>query len=187
MGMALAVHRFTVDEVRRMAQVGILHEDDRVELLDGQIVEMTPIGTRHAACVNRLNQLFVPLLASRRASVSIQNHVVLGKHQAPQPDVALLRFRADGYQTQDPGPADVLLVIEVADTTVASDRKRKIPLYARAGISEAWLVSLPADGIEIYRAPRSGQYRDARTGRRGETITPLAFPDLRLLVDDILG
>jgi len=187
MVMALAVRRFTVDEFHRMAEAGILHEDDRVELLDGQIVEMSPINPPHAACVNRLNQLFAPLLAGRQASVSIQNHLVLSPHQAPQPDVAVLRYRADGYQTGHPRPADTFLVIEVADTSLASDRERKIPLYARAGIPEAWLANLAGDGLEICREPRAGTYTDVRTGRRGDTVSPLAFPNLVLRVDDILG
>lgn len=187
MGMALALRRFTVDELERMLQAGILHEDDRVELLDGQIVEMSPINPPHAACVNRLNQLFAPLMTGRQATVSIQNHLVLSPHQAPQPDVAVVRYRADGYQTGHPGPADTLLVIEVADTSVESDRQRKIPLYARAGIPEAWLVNLPEDGIDIHREPRAGAYNTLRTARRRETVSPLAFPGLVLRVDDILG
>jgi len=187
MAMALAVRRFTVDEFRRMAEAGILHEDDRLELLDGQIVEMSPINPPHAACVNRLTHMFAPLLASRRATLSIQNHLVLSPHQAPQPDAAVVRYRADGYQTAHPGPADTFLVIEVADTSVASDRERKVPLYARAGIPEAWLVNLPADALEIYHEPRAGTYTDVRTARPGDTVSPLAFPNLVLRVDDILG
>lgn len=186
MGMAVAVRRFTVDEVQRMVQAGILHEDDRVELLDGQLVEMSPINPPHASCVKRLTRLFAPL-AGGRVTPSIQDPVVLGPHQAPQPDVALLRFRADGYRTRNPGPPDTLLVIEVADASVEADRERKIPLYAEAGIREAWLVNLPDDLLEVWREPRDGRYQDVRTARRGETIAPLAFPDFPLRVDDILG
>lgn len=186
MGMPQAIHRFTVDEYHRMGEAGIFHEDDRVELLDGQIVEMTPIGVRHAACVKRLTALFARL-AGHRATLSIQDPLVLDTHQEPQPDVALLRYRADGYQTGHPRAADTLLVIEVADTSVEADRARKIPLYARASIPEAWLVNLPGDGIEVHRHPRGGHYADVRTARRGEGIAPLAFPDLALRVDDILG
>ena len=102
-------------------------------------------------------------------------------------DVALVRYRADRYRTGHPRAADTLLVIEVADTSVESDRQRKIPLYARAGIPEAWLVNLPEDAIEIYREPTAGAYTTLRTARRGETVSPLAFPGLMLRVDDILG
>ena len=187
MGMALAVRRFTVDEVERMVRAGILHEDDRVELLDGQLVEMSPIGPPHASCVKRLARLFASLSAGRQATLSIQDPIVLGQHEAPQPDVALLRYRADGYRVRNPGSADTLLVIEVADSTVESDRERKVPLYAGGGIPEAWLANLPGDAVEIYREPRNGHYTDVRTARRGETIAPLAFPHLTLRVDEILG
>ena len=186
MAMPLATHRFTVDEYHRMAETAILHEDDRVELLDGQIVQMTPIGLRHAASVTGLTELLAPL-ASGQATLRIQNPLTLFEDQEPQPDVALVRYRADRYRTGHPRAADTLLVIEVADTSVESDRQRKIPLYARAGIPEAWLVNLPEDAIEIYREPTAGAYTTLRTARRGETVSPLAFPGLMLRVDDILG
>ena len=186
MGMSLAVRRFTVDEYHRMGEAGVLHEDDRVELLDGQIVQMSPIGVRHAACVNRLTALSVGQ-AGNQATVSIQNPVILGDYEEPQPDVVVLRYRADGYQTGHPRPSDTLLVVEVADTTVASDRLIKIPLYARAGIPEAWLVNLPGDEIEIYQQPTGGRYARVRTARRGETLTPLECSAIALPTDDILG
>jgi Uma2 family endonuclease len=186
MAMAIALRRFTVDEYRRMADAGILDEDDRVELLDGQIIEMTPIGPPHRACVNRLNGLLARLAANTRATLSIQNAVVLGRHDAPEPDVAVLRYRADGYLTPDPGPDDTLLLIEVADSSLQHDRHEKVPRYAAAGIPEAWLVNLPGEAVEIYRNPQEGHYRDIRTARRGEAIAPLAFPDLILQVDDVL-
>ena len=186
MGMSLAVRRFTVDEYHRMGEAGVLHEDDRVELLDGQIVQMSPIGVRHAACVNRLTALIVGQ-AGNQATVSIQNPVILGDYEEPQPDVVVLRYRADGYQTGHPRPSDTLLVVEVADTTVASDRLIKIPLYARAGIPEAWLVNLPGDEIEIYQQPTGGRYARVRTARRGETLTPLECSAIALPTDDILG
>jgi Uma2 family endonuclease len=185
MGMPLTHHRFTVDEYHRMGEAGIFHEDDRVELLDGQIVEMTPIGPRHAGCVNRLTGLFASVAG--RVTLSIQNPLVLDRHQEPQPDFAMLRHRADGYRARHPGPADVLLVVEVGDTSVASDRLSKIPLYAAVGIPEAWLVDLPADTVEVYRQPQAGRYADVRTAQRGETITAAQFPDVTLRVDEILG
>jgi Uma2 family endonuclease len=187
MGMAIALRRFTVDEYRRMAEAGILDEDERVELLDGQIVAMTPIGPPHRACVNRLTGLLAPLPAHSRATLSIQNAIVLDDHDAPEPDVAVLRYRADGYLMPDPGPSDTLLLIEVADSSLPHDRREKLPRYAAAGIPETWLVSLPGDIIEIYRDPQDGRYATLHTVRRGATITPLAFPNLALRVDDILG
>jgi Uma2 family endonuclease len=186
MGMPLVRRNFTVDEYHRMAQAGILGEDDRVELIDGQVVAMTPIGPDHGSCVNRLTALFAPL-AGRQATVSVQNPVVLGEHEEPQPDVTLLRYRADGYRARHPEASDVLLVIEVGDTSVDADRRTKIPLYARAGIPEAWLVNLPADAVECYREPTGEGYADLRTAQRGETLTPLQVPGIALRVDDILG
>ena len=186
MGMSLAVRRFTVDEYHRMGEAGVLHEDDRVELLDGQIVQMSPIGIRHAACVNRLTALFVGR-AGNQATVSIQNPVILSEYEEPQPDVVVLRYRADGYQTAHPRPSDTLLVVEVADTSVASDRLNKIPLYARAGVPEVWLINLPGDEIEIYQQPTAGRYARVRTARRGEELTPLELPTLVVRTDEILG
>jgi Uma2 family endonuclease len=187
MAMALGLRRFTVEEVERMVRAGILHEDDRLELLDGQLVEMSPTNPPHASCVTRLIRLLAPLVTSGQATLRIQDPIVLATHQAPQPDVALLRYRADGYQTRNPGPADAFLVIEVGDSSAETDRERKIPLYAGAGIAEAWLVNLPGDSLELYQEPQDGRYHDLRTARRGETVSPLALPGLALSVDDILG
>ena len=186
MGMPQAVHRFTVDEYHRMGEAGILDEDARVELVHGQVVQMSPIGARHAACVKRLLALLAPL-AGHRATVSIQDPIILGTHEEPQPDVALLRYRTDAYEAALPQAADTLLVIEVADTSLARDRDEKLPLYAGAGIPEAWLVDLPEDLVEIRRTPERGGYIDVRVARRSETIAPLAFPDVALAVAAILG
>jgi Uma2 family endonuclease len=186
MSAPLLTRRFTVDEYHRMAAAGVLREDDRVELLDGQVVEMTPIGPDHASCVNRLNTLFAPL-AAREATVSIQNPLVLGELHEPQPDIVVLRRRADGYREESPGPSDVLLVIEVGDTSVEADRQAKIPLYAQGGIPEAWLVDLPGDRIEVYRKPTAGRYTNVSTVPRGASLTSLAYPHLRLSVEQILG
>jgi Uma2 family endonuclease len=186
MGMPQTVHRFTVDEFLRMDEAGIFDPDVRLELLDGEIVEMSPVGVPHAACVTRLTALLVPLLA-RRATVRIQNPLVLDAHQMPQPDIAVVRFRADGYAAGHPRATDALLVIEVADSSLRTDRRRKVPRYAQAEIPEAWLIDLPGDAVEVCREPRDGHYTDVRTAaRRGDTIAPLAFPDLALRVEDIL-
>jgi Uma2 family endonuclease len=185
MAMPLTARRFTVDEYHRMGEAGVFHEDDRVELIDGQVVQMTPIGDRHASCVRRLNRLFARHLVEL-AVIDVQNPIVLGQHDAPQPDVTVLKPRDDAYR-HHPGAADILLVIEVADTTADYDRLVKIPLYARAGIPEAWLVNLARDHIEVCRNPSGAGYTDIRTARRGETITPVAFPSVSISVDDILG
>ncbi|MEX2156155.1 MAG: Uma2 family endonuclease [Gemmatimonadales bacterium] len=177
---------FTVESFQRLGELGILGEDDRVELIDGQVVEMTPIGAAHVSCVNRLNALFAPL-AGREATLSVQNPLVLSEHQEPQPDFTVLRHRPDGYRARLPGPTDVLLVIEVADTSLAYDRDVKIPRYARASIPEAWLVDLTGDRIGVYREPRADAYSLVHWAARGEILTPLLLPQVALAVTEILG
>ena len=186
MAMPLATRRFTVDEYHRMADAGILHEDDRVELLDGQIVEMSPIYPPHAGCVNRLTRLLSATLGDR-ATLSVQNPVVLGLHSEPQPDIAVLRPRADGYARRHPEAADALLLVEVAGSSLERDRDDKIPSYAEARVPEVWLVNLPADAIEVYRGPVGGRYTDTNTVSRDATIRPLQLPGVELKADEILG
>lgn len=187
MPMAVRVLKgpFTVDSYQRLGELGVLREDDRVELIAGQVVEMSPIGDRHASCVRWLNHRFARSLLDV-AMIDVQNPIVLSEHDAPQPDLVLLKPRADGY-VKHPRAADVLLVIEVADTTLANDRDVKMPLYAEAGIPEAWLVDLSAARIEEYRKPAYGKYTGVRSVSRGETVTPLHFPNVTLSVDEILG
>lgn len=187
MPMALRVLKgpFTVDSYQRLAELGVLREDERVELIDGQVVEMSPIGDRHASCVRRLNRWAARNLLDV-AIIDIQNTVELGEHDAPQPDVVVLKPRADAYPRHPQAP-DVLLIIEIADTTVAYDRNVKVPLYARSGIPEAWLVDLQADRIEVYQEPGGGQYARVRMVTRGERLSPLRFPNLSVSVEEILG
>jgi Uma2 family endonuclease len=186
MGMPLTHRRFTVDEYHRMGEAGVFHEDDRVELLDGEIVEMTPIGSRHVACVVRLTGLL-----SRRTGggppVSVQNPLVLAERSAPQPDIAVLRRQADLSGAWLPAGAEALLVIEVADTSLERDRDVKLPLYARAGIAEVWLVNLPADRIEVYRDPEASRYATRRIVARGASLSPLRMPDVTVAADEVLG
>jgi hypothetical protein len=186
MGMPLAHRRFTVDEYYRMAEAGILGEDDRVELLDGEIVEMTPIGERHAAAVTRLDDLFHEFVGDR-ATIRVQNPVRLHRYAEPEPDVALVAPREDRYAGGHPGPADILLIVEVADTSLPYDRERKLPAYAAAGIPEVWLVDLTAERIEVYREPVGEAYRDRRILGRDATLTILALPDLAVEAGDVLG
>lgn len=178
--------RFTVEEYYKMAEAGILSEDDRVELLDGEIVEMTPIGSSHAATVDRLTRLFSRLVGEA-AFVRVQSPIRLSEHSEPQPDLALLKPRPDFYAPAHPGPEDVLLVVEVAETSVGIDRKLKIPLYAKAGISEVWLVDLDEERIEVYLNPSSKGYGDVQRLRRGRGLAPQALPNLKISVSDILG
>jgi len=186
MGMPLTHRRFTVDEYHRMAEAGILTEDERVELLDGWIVPMSPIGSPHAGCVNRLTRLLTGLLRDS-AIVSVQNPVVLNDRWEPEPDIAVLDFRADGYSQAHPRPGDIQLIIEVADSSTEKDRRIKLPAYAEARIPEVWLVNLPADRIETYRDPQDGRYLTPRLVSRGETLSPFELPDVTLPADEILG
>lgn len=154
-------HRFTVAEYHRMAEAGILGEDSRVELIRGQIVDMAPIGAPHHGMVNRLTRL-LPGILSGRGILSVQNPVRLDDGSEPEPDVAVLKPRADDYQTATAGPPDVLLLIEVADTSLDDDRGIKVPLYAENGIAECWIVNLLDRVVEVYRQPRNGSYADIR-------------------------
>ncbi len=182
----IARRRFTVHEYHRMAEVGILHEDDRVELIEGDIVEMNPIGGRHAFCVNELNRILVPLVGNE-ATISIQNPVRLGDYYEPQPDVAVLR-PSERYRAGDlPIPDDVLLLIEVSDTTLSYDRNVKLELYARAGIPEVFIVDLPGEAIERYNEPSGNGYRRTERARSGETLASEALPSVVLPVDAVVG
>ncbi|HEY2738818.1 MAG TPA: Uma2 family endonuclease [Thermoanaerobaculia bacterium] len=181
-----ARRRFTSAEYHTMAEAGILAEDERVELIAGEIVRMAPIGSRHAGGVKRLNRRLTRDLGER-ALISIQDPIAIGDNSEPQPDVAVLRPRPDDYTHSHPKPADVLLVIEVADSSLAYDRGVKIPLYAVAGILEVWLVCLDERRVEIHREPAPAGYRNIRILHPGDRVSPLAFPDFELTVDAILG
>ena len=176
--------RFTVHDYHRMGEAGILHEDDRVELIEGEIVEMAAIGTRHFTCVNALNRLLVRGVGDE-AIVSVQNPVRLDEHTEPQPDLTVLRTR--DYRRSLPGPGDVLLLIEVSDTTLPYDRGVKLPLYARAGIPEVWIVDLAGETVERHTDPSGNGYRRIERARRGETIESAALPELSFRVDAVLG
>ncbi len=186
MALHLPRRRFTVDEYHKMAVAGILGEDDRVELIEGEITEMTPIGRLHAATVNRLNKLFVNTFGDD-AVVGVQNPIVLDEHSEPQPDIALLRPRADFYASGLPTPEDVVLLVEVTYSSADPDRRVKVPLYAGKGIAEVWLVDLEQETMTVYRDPVAGGYRTARVFRRGEGVAPAAFPHRSLAVADILS
>ena len=177
---------FTVDEYYRMGEAGILHEDSRVELIEGEIIEMSPVGNRHIACVNRATALFTAKLAGK-AIVSIQNPVLLSRITEPQPDVVLVRPRDDYYEAKRMSSEDTLLVIEVSDTTLRYDRNRKMPLYAKSGVPELWIENLQSNVILVYRDPGPTTYSTSLVLHRGDSISLLAFPDIAFKVDDLLG
>jgi Uma2 family endonuclease len=183
----LKLRRFTVDESHRMGAAGILSEDDRVELIEGEIVEMTPIGLRHAGTVDATARIFASRLGEQ-VIVRVRNPVVPAADRSEiQPDVALLRVRADLYRHAHPAPRDVYLIVEIADASVKRDRRVKLPLYARAGVPEVWLVDLNTERVEVHREPSPGGYRSVKAVPRGEVLTAEAFPDVRVAVVDILG
>jgi len=186
MSVQIARRHFNIAEYYRMAAAGVLLEDDRVELIEGEIIEMNPIGSRHAACVGRLTEL-LGRLAGDQAILWVQNPVQVNDYSEPLPDVALLKRRDDFYAQANPQATDVLLIIEVADSSVEYDHEIKLPLYARAGIPEVWLVNLPKDVIEIYTQPLNDTYREIRLVRRGESLASQSLPHLVIAVDSILG
>lgn len=180
-------HRFTVEDYYLMAETGILAPDARVELIDGEILDMMPIGPFHANAVRRLSYLF-SRISGGRWLVDAQHPVRLNPGSEPQPDFVLLKPRADFY-TAHPEPADVFLLVEVADSSLVDDRKKKLPLYARAGIAEYWLVNLPDRTVEVYREPdrAAASYKVALLARPGDTLAPAAFPDAGIAVGELLG
>ena len=186
MAVDLKRYRFTRDDYHRMANAGVFRPGVRVELIDGEIIEMHPIGRRHRGTVDKLTAIFAPRLGNA-AIVRVQSSIALGNNGEPEPDLVLLRYRADFYTESDEKPEDVLLVVEVAETSERYDRCTKAPLYARFGIPELWIVDLKRIRITRYLDPTPDGYASTRIYRRGESIGPLAFPDLLIPVADILG
>jgi len=177
---------FTADEYYRMGEAGIFGEGARLELIEGEIIEMSPVGNRHIGCVNRANALFAVRLATR-AVLSVQNPILLSSDTEPQPDIVLARPREDYYGGKRISPADTFLVLEVSDTTLRYDRKRKMPLYAKWGVPELWIENLESDVILVFRDPTPTGYANTLTLHRGESIAVAAFPDVAFTVDELLG
>lgn len=186
MSVAVSKRRFTADEYQRMGQLGILSEGDRVELIDGEIVAMTPIGPRHCASVDRANRAFVTT-AGLTAIVRIQGSVRLSFYTEPEPDVVLLRPRADFYWSAHPGPSDILLIVEIADSSIDYDREVKMPLYAQSGVPEYWIADLNEGELLCYASLRDGAYQSLRRHGYGETVAPELLPECWVSVNDLLG
>ena len=178
-------YRFTVAQYLAMGEAGILRKEDRAELIDGVIIAMAAAGNRHLATLDRISRMMFENVG-RRAIVRIQGAIDLNDRSRPEPDLALLRERADFYESESAGPEDVLLVIEVSDSSVNYDRHDKLPRYARAGITEVWITVLPERVIEAYTEPVGGRYTQMRAFHPGNTITPACFPGIALAVGDIL-
>jgi Uma2 family endonuclease len=180
--------KFTREEYHRMAEVGILKPTDRVELIRGEIVTMSPQGPRHSAFIDNFTALLVPRLVGR-ARLSVQSGVALADDSEPEPDIKVLRLRdAVPYKERGPFGEDVLLLIEVAVTSLRYDRTTKLRLYAEAGIPEYWIVDCTAEAIEVHRRPEGGAYREVtRVTGLASTVSPQTFPDVALRLDEIFA
>jgi Uma2 family endonuclease len=187
MSVQLERRYFNVDEYSRMSEAGIFSPDDRVELIEGEILKMSPIGSLHAACVDRIVNTSLVQLAGRGVIIRVQSPIVLDNYSEPQPDISLLRSKADFYAYEHPKPVDVLMVIEVADSSVEIDRSVKIPLYAQAGIPEVVIVVLPEELVEFHAEASGGQYQKVKILQRGDYLESASIPNFRLSVDNILG
>lgn len=185
--LVLARHKLDADDYFRMAEAGILGRGDRVELIDGEIIDMAPTGQGHGSTVSRLTHTLVMAL-NGRVTVFSQSSLRLNRLNVPEPDFAILKYRADFYGTGEPAnPDDVLLLIEVADSSLRYDRSVKLPLYARSRIPETWIVDLKRHTLESYRLPEGDRYTVWSTHHPGETVSLQAAPDLTLTVTDLIG
>jgi Uma2 family endonuclease len=177
-------HLVTAQEYLRMGETGVFAPDARLELIEGEIFEMAPIGPPHAAAVRALTRLIYER-AGTRATVSVQAPLVAGQLSVPEPDLALLRPRSDEYASGHPGRADVMLVIEVADTSLRADLETKVPLYARAGVPEVWVVAVGERAVHVFREPGINGYHKSVVARGQDELTPLGLPEVRLRVAEI--
>ena len=175
----------TVDEYHRMGEAGILTDDDRVELIEGELIAMAPIGSGHSASTNALNRLLV-LAVANRGIVAVGNPVRLNRYSEPQPDFSVLKHR-EGYRKALPRPEDTMLVVEVAASSLDYDRKVKLALYARAGIPEVWIVNLAAEEVEVYRSPAADLFTLVTRASRFDQLTIEAIPDVLIPVEEIFA
>ena len=186
MSIETSRRQFSSTDFRKMAEHGIINEDERVELIDGEVCTMSPIGPRHMAIVRRLNEFFIQSLAGR-ATIGVQDSIELNDFTQPQPDITVLRKRADYYSSQLARPEDILLVVEVADSSLHFDHHEKVPRYAAAGIREVWLVDVESETVSQFTEPRGDAYQSMKSFVRGQTIDAMTSIGLSLSVVDILG
>jgi Uma2 family endonuclease len=178
-------HRITLDEYHRMAEASVFDPDSRVELIEGELIEMPPINPPHAFGVERVLNQFARRLAGR-AWIRCQDPVTLVPDSEPQPDIVLARNDSRGYGDHHPAPNEILLAVEVAQSSLQFDRKVKVPLYARSGIREMWLVNLVDGELVAHREPSGAWYGSIEVYRRGASIAPVEFPDVVFAVSDLL-
>lgn len=178
--------KFTVEQYHQMAAMGILTERDRVELIEGEIVQMSPVGPRHAICVDRLNKCFsrnLPL----EAVVRVQSPIHLRDDSEPQPDLTIFLEKSGSFLSEHPRPEEILAAIEVSDTTIEYDRQTKAPLYAREGIQELWIVNCNELAIAVYRSPSPTGYQDVQSLRKEQSLAFQAFPDTLFTIEQLLA
>lgn len=178
--------KFTVGQYHQMIESGILTDRDHVELIQGEIIEMSPVGRRHAACVDRLNELFV-LKFFQKALIRVQSPILLSDNSEPQPDVSILQRREDFYSDGHPTSVDIFALVEVSDSTIEFDRDVKVPMYAQEKIPEVWLVNLNNSQIERYRQPMANTYQQLKIFNPEETLNFQAFPDIPIQANQIFG
>lgn len=177
--------RLTVDDFAKMCEVGILTSDDRVELIDGELIEMPPMGPPHAGIVNHLAKVLILRLGDE-ADLRVQSSVLLSRFTQPEPDLAIVRPDSAAYMLRHPQPADILVAIEVADSSLRYARQEKMPRYAAAGVPEAWLVDVRARTITVYTGPSADGYETSRTLAWTEGLVATAVPGLSLVFEEIL-
>jgi Uma2 family endonuclease len=186
MSVQISRHRFSVDDYYRMVDAGILCERDRIELIDGEVVTISSPGPRHSACVTRTTRAFFARVGET-ALVRVQDPVRLNRHNQPQPDLSIVRPRTDFYEAGHPGPTDILLIIEVADSSLDYDRVVKARIYGESGVPEYWVVDVIGESLWRHTELRDGSYRSIRECRRGEGIAPELLPDVLIAVEDLIG
>lgn len=184
--MQLLTKKFTIEQYHKMGESNIFHPEERLELIKGEIIKMSPVGLKHITAINRLTNLLVYEL-HQKALISVQNSIQLDDYSEPQPDVVLAKPRADFYGNQPIKPEDIYLLIEVSDSTIKYDRKVKIPLYAENKIEEVWLVNLNNNTLEVYREPENNSYQNFQKLNSKKAISPLAFPELMINLTEIFG
>lgn len=184
--MQLLTRKFTTKQYHLMAENNIFHPEERLELINGEIINMSPIGLKHISMVNRLTNLFYSQLLNQ-ALISVQNSIQLDDYSEPQPDLVLAKLRDDFYETKPIQPEDIFLLIEVSDSTIQYDKEVKIPVYAKNKIQEVWLVNLNKNNLEIFREPENNSYHNLQTLNSKSTINLLIFPQLKINLSDIFG
>lgn len=185
--MELLTHKFTTEQYQLMGKAGIFHPEARLELIDGEIVIMSPIGLKHAVTINRLNRFLVQGIREQ-GIVSIQNSFRISQYSEPEPDIAILKHRDDFYAGKFPSSEDILLIIEVADSSLKYDQTTKLSLYAEQNIPEYWIVNLERNILEVYRQPQNKSYlKQSLIDTDGITFAPIAFPEMTMTLKEIYG